>query len=384
MLNYTVATKSFDAHVELALNIYRTFNKLIDVHKKYVTIYIKRCPLGFAVSEAYQHCHCNLFLRNHDVTQCFINNQTILRPFPKWIGYYSKNNTSKSNVIDGFIIHKVCPYDYCKQEDVYIESSNSDFNEDQQCSYNRTGLLCGWCPTDLSSVITSSACEDCSGYSIFVSLLLSVAIGIGGIILVVVLFFCNYTVTEGTMSGLLFYVNIFAVNVSILLPDNQYTLLNYFSIIFLSWFNLDPGFDMCFYERLTEYHKVWGHFVFPVYLWMVAGLIVLLCRWCPPLARLLGQNAVPVLATIFLLSYTKLDQGIIKSISYTVINFPGVNNTLVPVRVWLLDTSIEYFSGKHIILFITAVMFGVLSQLYTLFLLCIRPIQRNSHLRILK
>ena len=382
-MSYTLSTDRLN--VSVALRLYRTFNKLIkDNHIKYMHVHTKKCPLGFTTyhSKPNKHCVCEPLLTKNGYTKCFIENQTVLTTPPRWIGYHVCENST--SLTSGFIFHDFCPFDYCKQDNVYIKSSAHDFYEDDQCSYGRTGLLCGSCPPNLSSVVTSSTCTDCSGYSIFVSIMLSIAFGVGGIILVVVLFLCNFTVTEGTMSGLIFYANIFTVNVSILLPDNKYTSLNTFCIIFLSWLNLDPGVPMCFYHGLTEYHKIWGHFVFPVYLWLIAGFIILLCRRYTWAAHLVGRNAVPVLATILLLSYTKINQGIIKSLSYTVVKFPGVNNTVVSVRVWLLDTSIEYLTGKHILLFIAAVIFGVLSLLYTLILLCVRPLQKNSHRRFLK
>ena len=354
---------------------------------KKVQVYIKGCPLGFT-NEVVPQCKCQPILSKYNL-KCFIDNQTIQRRHLYWIGYYNTSNSPlqlkhSDAITDGLIVHEVCPLDYCNESTTYIHSSDIHFNEDEQCAYDRTGLLCGQCPPHLSSAIASSSCIDCSGYSIPVSILLSVAFAVGGILLVAILFICNFTVTQGTLSGLIFYANIFAVNVSILLPDNKFTSLNYFAIIFLSWLNLDPGIDICFYHGLTEYHKIWAHFIYPVYLWTIAGFIVFLCGRYIWVARLVGRNAVPVLATILLLSYTKINQGIIKSLSYTVINFPTSGNETFAVRVWLLDSNIEYLSGKHIPLFIAALIFGILSLSYTLLLLFIRPIQKNSHHKCLR
>lgn len=56
----------------------------------------------------------------------------------------------------------------------------------------------------------------------------------------------------------------------------------------------------------AEYHKTMGHFIFPVYLWAIAGFIILLCRHYTWAALLVKKNTVFVLATILLLSYIKL------------------------------------------------------------------------------
>ena len=74
------------------------------------------------------------------------------------------------------------------------------------------------------------------------------------------------------------------------------------------------------------------------------------------------------LATLLLLSYSKLLQTIIASLSATVLNYPEINGTHDNVVVWLPDASIKYLSGKHISLFIIAFIILLAGIAYTLIL----------------
>ena len=72
---------------------------------------------------------------------------------------------------------------------------------------------------------------------------------------------------------------------------------------------------------MDTYAKAWLQFLFPVYLWIMVGLIVVLAHYSSRMGRLIGSNSVPVLATLFLLSYAKLLRIIISIVSFTFIEF---------------------------------------------------------------
>ena len=83
---------------------------------------------------------------------------------------------------------------------------------------------------------------------------------------------------------------------------------------------------------------------------------------------------IEVLATLFLLSYAKLLKTIVTALSVTnimVASADNISDPLRPHKVWVYDGNIDYFSSKHLPLFIVAVLFlFVLFMPYTLFLLC--------------
>ena len=62
--------------------------------------------------------------------------------------------------------------------------------------------------------------------------------------------------------------------------------------IFILWLNLDFGIETCFIDGLDGYIQTWLQFVFPVYIWVLVGLIILVSHYSPQFANLLGNNPV--------------------------------------------------------------------------------------------
>ena len=151
---------------------------------------------------------------------------------------------------------------------------------------------------------------------------------------------------------------------------------------FIARLNLDFGIEACFFEGLDAYWKTWLQFLFPFYIWVIAGVIIVACYYSSRLSKLIGSRAVPLLATLILLSSMKLLCTIIDAIAVVVIKHYPQNTSFT---VWYLDGNLRYCKSPHIYLFIVAV--GVLVFLwlpYTLLLLFIQPLRRVSHLRPLK
>ena len=88
--------------------------------------------------------------------------------------------------------------------------------------------------------------------------------------------------------------------------------------------------------------------------------------------KLMGMRNIEILATLFLLSYAKLLKTIVTALSVTNIMVASADNITDPLRphkVWVYDGNIDYFSSKHLPLFIVAVLFlFTLFMPYTLFL----------------
>ena len=107
----------------------------------------------------------------------------------------------------------------------------------------------------------------------------------------------------GTINGLIFYANIVKLYEPIF-PDGPIVFLSQFIL----WLNLDLGIaiETCFYSGMTSCHKMWLQFVFPFYIWTLIVIIIIACHYSFKVTRIVGNNAIPVLATLLLLSYTKL------------------------------------------------------------------------------
>ena len=239
------------------------------------------------------------------------------------------------------------PFDYCKPEQLSIQLNDSD----NQCALNHSGLLCGACQPGLSLALGTSRCLKCSN----IYLMLLFAFAAAGLALVFVLTLTNMTVSEGTINGLIFYANIIHINQAIFFTNEtagvQRVALNILST-FISWINLDLGIETCFYNGIDMYTKAWLQFLFPIYIWTIVGGMIVSSHYSSTAARLFRRHAVKVLATLFLLSFAKLQRTIITALSFTFLTYPDGRTKTV----WLYDSNIEYLRGKHIPLFIAALV----------------------------
>ena len=203
-----------------------------------VRIEVLLCPLGFVFDNISQTCTCHHKLQQHEIN-CSINTQTVYRRSPLLI-----NATFLNETYTQVLVHSHCPFDYCKDGNIQLNMEHPD----EQCALSRSGVLCGSCQQNLSHVLGTSNCKECSSHFL---LLIPIFI-VAGIVLVAILMLLNLTISVWTISGLIFYANIVRANQAIFFPHGTN---NEFLSIFIAWLNLDLGIETCFYSRLDAYAK---------------------------------------------------------------------------------------------------------------------------------
>ena len=129
---------------------------------------------------------------------------------------------------------------------------------------------------------------------------------------------------------------------------------------------------------MDSYAKMWLQLFFPFYLIIIAALIIIASRYSSKILRLTYARSLPVLATLFLLSYT----GVLRTVSMvlfsysTITHLPGGHKQIV----WSIDASVPLFGLKFTILFITCLVLFLLlipfniTLLFTRYLLQFRII----------
>ena len=183
-------------------------------------------------------------------------------------------------------------------------------------------------------------------------------ISLAGIALVIVLLMLNLTVAIGTLNGILFYANIIAANGSTYMP---FSMPN-FTTIFISWLNLEIGFNACLFEGMNPFWKTLLQLAFPTYIIFLVLLIIIISEYSTKFAWLIAKkNPVATLATLNLLSYTKYLNTIIATFSYNVLKYPDGSHRIL----WRPDATVEYLREKHIILFIIATLILIIGIAYT-------------------
>ena len=317
-------------------------------------VMVMNCPVGFINHNGV--CQCSSSLVQFDI-RCDIDNETIQRPANAWIAPVFQNSTYY------FYVSLLCPFHYC-----LTRSSNLNlYTPDLQCQFSRSAILCGQCQRGLSTVFGSSHCQQCSNIYLF----LIVPIAIAGLLLVLLLFILNLTVTDGTINAFILYVNIISINTPVFFPS-----INKFSpaYIFVSLANLDLGIQTCFYNGMDDYAKMWLQLAFPFYLIFIATSLIITSRYSTTIQRLTARRALPVLATLFLLSYTKVLLVVSRVMfSYSkIIHLPSRHT----ITVWSVDANVPLFSVQFITLFmVCSVLFLILIP-FNIILLFTRTLSR--------
>jgi len=174
---------------------------------------------------------------------------------------------------------------------------------------------------------------------------------IAGILLVFCLFTLNLTVVDGKINGFILYANILVVDIQYALPTRNIVVF-----ALLSLCNLDLGIETCFYHGMTEYDKTWLQFVFPLYLLCIVGVLVITSRYFIFVERITRKRVIPVIATIFLLSYSKILLVTAKVlVSYTTIHEVHGNQTAQKL-IWMYDSHISIYGFQFILIFFTCLV----------------------------
>ena len=226
------------------------------------------------------------------------------------------------------------------------------------------GTLCGTCKPGLSVSLGSSRCIPCPAYwpDLLATIIIAFIISGIGLVAFLLALALNLTVAIGTLNAIIFYANIVATNKSALFPSGIG-----FASVFISWLNFDLGFDICFFDGMDTYVKTWLQLAFPLYIriFIIVIVIIELSYYFGIFGRLVGKkDPVATLAMLILLSYTKLLQTIIAAFSSATLIYPdGIKK-----RWWLPDTSVEYFTNKHVMLFLVSILILIAGLVYTLLL----------------
>ena len=375
-LSYSVNSVKEDIAVNLSLYV-KTSSYSVGYTS--IAIHITACPLGFTLDTKTCKCKCVPALHSQRIN-CNAEDHSILIPPGLWAGYNTHNNSNISTSYSERIVVKSCPHMYCRPNGASIRTHLHRIEQDSQCYLNRRGLLCGQCEHGLSVVFGTQRCKNCRHVGAWALFGILCVCMLAGILLVAFLLACNFTVTVGTINGFVLYANIVEINQEIYFPLNHnfiHSEAPYFILrAFIAWLNLDIGTEACFYDGMTTFSKTLLQFAFPIYIWLITGLLIWLSRKYVIFTRLMKNNGTKVLATLILLSYAKLSRAIALSLASTQLESGNV--------LWYYDASLPYYYGKHMLLFLIAVVFTMIQLPFTFGLLFIKHLPRLASLGIFR
>ena len=321
-----------------------------------------RCPIGFQPQPKKDRCVCicdQKLSRYFTQSNCVYQTETLTRDGNFWIDFVNATHSNDSK--SGFLIYAHCPFGYCLPQYPNVKINlNIDNGADAQCADNRSGLLCGSCRPGLSLSLGSSRCISCTGGWIKGVLPIVIASIVAGLILVILLMVLNLTVAVGTLNGLIFYANILGAIKSSFFSELSPSTT--FLSVLVSWLNFEAGFDVCFFKGMDTYWKTWLQLAFPTYVILLVIVTIIVSEYSMKFSRLMAKfNPVATLATLLLLSYTMFLRTTIAALSFATLKYPDGSHKIK----WLPDASMDYLQGKHIILFVMALIIIIFSTAYT-------------------
>ena len=312
------------------------------------------CAPGFEIDDNNDECKCKCDEELLDyIKECDPETNLVKREGVFWITTVTDENDRNFS----YLIFPYCPVGYCHSPNQSISVNLSNQNgADAQCIDNHGGVLCGKCQQHYSLSLGSSKCIQCQKkwHGQFIGII--IASLFAGIFLVAIILVLNLTVAVGTLNSIIFYANI--------VYSNRTLRQSMFSSMFISWLNLDIGFDVCFYEGIDAYAKTWLELAFPAYIIFLVVAIIWISSHSSVFSNLIGKgNPVATLATLILVSYAKFLQTII-----IIFSFVKSDGSFTPATSWLYDASIVYYGWKHALLFCMAVLILILGLFYTILL----------------
>ena len=332
--NVSYIIRSSNPNIKTCLLLLSTATKEQTVYA--FRVHLTSCPQGFVLDDNEGICKCNpKLLAQLSGLSCDISNEAFSRPPYSWISTNSK----------GVIYTDDCEFDYCGPYPSSVQLTNPD----SQCLPSRSGIICGECAQGLSAVFGTSRCKMCTSFWLFLLPVFAIA----GLLLVLALFVLNLTVVDGDIYGFILMVNAVSIHKSRVFPSN-----NDATWVLVAFSNLDLGIEVCFYNGMTAYAATWLSFMFPIYVLLIVIAMSFASRYFQVIEKITRKRVIPVIATLYLLSYNKLmmmASTVLFSYS-TIFHLYDTHTDLY----WSNDTSIPLFGVKFIMLFIFCLLIFLL------------------------
>ena len=293
-----------------------------------ISIQILSCPPGFYYNTLYHSCTCSPYLIRYNIRHCDIDTTSITVSPQSWLGVIPNSTLAYAH-------H--CPSGYCTDSQTVNVT-----RPHHMCSGNRKGTLCGECVQGYSVIVGSNTCHTCSDKSWYIVLVYLV----GSVIYVFLLYLLRLTIDEGTLGGLVFWLDLTDIT-STLKTDNSYTryLVSVMYLVKYKW----KFPNLCYYNGLDMLGQSTIAFAQPLVLWTLVGVIVLVSRYSQKISSMTVGSSVQVLATLMYVSFSEL---LINSvIVLTPEHVYYVDNSSTSLLVWYADGSVLFCrSMYHIVL----------------------------------
>ena len=321
-----------------------------------VNVILVPCHIGYKYNESIECCDCYTV---NDIISC-TDETTAMIKRNYWCG-----------VLDEVTTISDCPNGYCnfpRDNEVSPGKYLLSKAQDDQCAAHRTGPACGKCDKEYTLSFDSTVCiheKECT---------------VGNTTMVVVFTVLYWLIIMGFAFGLMYYkINIgyfygiihcySIMDILLGLILNLSDRLDNFVTISVGIVKVTPKFlgKLCFVQGLSGIDQQFIHFIHPAVLLLILEVFVIIAKKSRRFTMLISTQIIHVICLILLLAYTSITDTSLRLLLY--LKFTDVNKVYTYV-----SPDYEYFTGRHVIYVIIAVLLELIIVIGLPFLLLLEPL----------
>ena len=331
---------------------YRSISALLSID-------LSSCHTGYLFSSTQRQCIC---YPQPDIVQCTEQYAEIKIGY--WVGFLREK---RYNVYTSAI----CPTDYCNfksRKETSLGYYCLPRQSDNQCNLHRTGVACGECKSGYTLAYDSPDCintDKCSAGMTILVIVLTILYWIAIVAVVFGLMYFQFQISSGYAYGIIYYYSI----VDILLGSNISEDVFQFVAVLSSFAKLTPQLfgRLCLVEGLSGIDQQFIHYSHALAVSLILLVIVLLARYSPRFAVFVRRCIICIICLLLLLSYTSLASTSLQLLRPLTFNDVDEVCTYSSPR-------IKYFTGRHLVYAIVAILCEVIIVIGLPLFLLLEPV----------
>jgi len=323
-----------------------------------LTVHLIPCHMGYTYDELTKTCRC---YDVDNVVSCSTNKTTIKKSY--WFG-----------TVGGHTTISRCPNKFCNFSRISVEHGRFlllPFYNDQ-CGVHRTGPACSRCKKDYTLSFEFDNCISTENCTIWMTILIIMCCLLFWLfVLVAVLGLMYLQINVGYLYGVIYYYSMMAVLLGQIWHYSDG--LDVTDKILASVIRLSPGFlgNLCFAEEMSGIDQYILFYVHPSAVLLILILLAVIARKSRRFAAFLSRGIIHVICLILTLTYTAIADTSLQLLRQ--IKFAGIDDVYC-----YLSPHIVYFTGRHVVYSIVAVLYELLIVAGLPLLLLAEPFLNNK------
>jgi len=313
-----------------------------EVRPTTVELEISMCPCrtGYKYDQKTKSCVCNGI---PDLVRCGQNSVSIKKGY--WYGNIGKD-----------IGVGVCPTNYCAYPSCAVTNKFCKLSQmlDDQCYKHRKGTACSKCNTNYTLAFDSNDCIPIGECQVKWTVLIVIIVILYWIVTLFTIISVMYFVKAPTITGYVYGIIYFYSILDLFVRDDLIVsegVLQFVTII-SGITNLTPKFlnKLCFVKGLSGIDQLFIHYIHPLAISLMLFLISRVARRSPRVTAILARaGIIRSTCLLILLFYTSLSSTSLQLLRP--LKFHGVDGVFT-----YSSPDIKYFSGRHIVYGIVAIV----------------------------